>query len=246
MPRRTRKIKQTMRSINLTDRTSRILGAVSGAAIVVGALTVLAAVVAMPGSWLLGYVSEAGTAEQPLAMAYRGGLVLLALGTGLLGLALRGVSRIVGVLLATTGVLAAISGSVPCSRSCPLPPFEPTTVSDVVHATASIIGVAVLAAAMVTVALSSAWRPAARRLAVGAAGLTVPLGGVLGVLMLFVGRSQAGATLERLLLAVAVSWLIGMTLLTILRPYVNVEACSRANPHPSNTASRNSSVNSPS
>ncbi len=180
-----------------------------------GALIMLGALVAVPGPWLQGYVSEAGTAEQPLATAYRCGLVLLALGVGLLGLALRRFSRLVAVLLGGVGAMAATSGAVPCSNQCPLPPFEPTTVSDVVHATASIIGMVTLAGAMVLVALSSVWHPAARRLAAAATVLTVPLGGALGLIMLFVGRSAAGAVMERILLAVAISWVIGAALLTM-------------------------------
>jgi hypothetical protein len=38
--------------------------------------------------------------------------------------------------------------------------------------------------------------------------LMVPVGGVLGLIMLFVGRSTAGAELERVLLVVAILWLI--------------------------------------
>jgi len=228
------------------DRTTRITGAAAGIAILVGALTMLVALVAVPGPWLRGYVSEAGTAEMPFAAAYRCGLILLALGVGLLGLALRRSSRLVAVLLGAAGATAATSGAVRCSSQCPLPPFEPTTVSDVVHAAASIVGMVVLAGAMAMIALSSVWRPAARRLAAGAAALTFPLGGVLGLTMLFVGRDPVGAVLERLVLTVAVSWLIGTSLLTILRSSVKVEPCSRQNPIRSSTASRSSNANSPS
>jgi hypothetical protein len=73
-----------------------------------------------------------------------------------------------------------------------------------------------LAAAMAAVAMTRVLRPATRRLATCAAALTVPLGGFLGLIMLFVGRGDLGALLERLLLFVAVSWLIGTALLTNL------------------------------
>ena len=221
-------------------------GAAAGLAVLVGALIMLGALVAVPGSWLQGYVSEAGTAEQPLGTAYRCGLILLALGVGLLGLALRRSSRLVAVLLGGVGALAATSGAVRCSSRCPLPPFEPTTVSDVVHATASIVGMVTLAGAMAMVALSSVWRPAARRRRAGAAALTVPLGGALGLMMLFVGRSPVGAVMERVLLTVAISWVIGTALLTVLRSSVKVEPCSRPNPIRSSTASQSSSADSPS
>jgi hypothetical protein len=123
----------------------------------------------------------------------------------------------VGALLGAAALLAATSGAVPCSGGCPLPPYEPTTAADVVHAAASVAGMVSLAAAMVAVALAPDRRPALRRLAWGAACLTVPLGGCLGLIMLFVGRSGLGAWLERALLVVAVSWLIGTAVVTSLR-----------------------------
>jgi hypothetical protein len=118
-------------------------------------------------------------------------------------------ARLAAVLLAASAVLAGTSGAVPCSNQCPLPPFEPTTAADVIHTAASIAGMALLAAAMAAVALAGGLRPALRRLAVVALTATVPLGGALGLIMLFVGRGPTGAILERILLVVAVSWLVG-------------------------------------
>jgi hypothetical protein len=193
----------------------RLLAAGSGLAVLVGALTMLVTLVAAPGSWLAGYVSEAGTAGRPFAVAYRCGLILLAMGVGLLAAAFGRIPAI-GAVLGLAAVLAATSGAVPCSSGCPLPPFEPTTVADVVHTAAGIAGMVSLAAAMAAVAMTRVLRPATRRLATCAAALTVPLGGFLGLIMLFVGRGDLGALLERLLLFVAVSWLIGTALLTNL------------------------------
>jgi Protein of unknown function (DUF998) len=200
----------------------RALSAAAVLAVVVGALIMLVALVTAPGSWLQGYVSEAGTSVSPLATAYRWGLVLLAAGVALLGLALRPASRLLLALLSSAGVLAATSGVVPCTDQCPLPPFERTTVSDVVHTAASIVGMAVLAGAMLTVALTPLFTRVMRRLALIATVLTVPLGGALGLTMLFVGRGLTGAILERILLIVAVSWLSGTALLTLLRSSVKV------------------------
>jgi hypothetical protein len=201
----------------------RPLAAGAGVAVLAGALMMLVALVGTPGGLLAGYVSEAGTSGQPFAVAYRGGLVLLALGVALLAGALRRLP-VVGALLLAAAALAGTSGVVPCSRGCPLPPFEPTTTADVAHTGASILGMATLAAAMIGVALSTELRTAVRRLAVCAAALTVPLGGVLGLTMLLIGRGPLGASLERLLLVVAVSWLTGTCLLTVLRNSVKVEA----------------------
>ncbi|MFI5491096.1 DUF998 domain-containing protein [Actinoplanes sp. NPDC051859] len=197
--------------------TARWCGGIAGVAVLAGATVMLVALIAAPGSWLVGYVSEAGTALAPWATAYQWGLLILSAGVALLGLALRPWSRLIAGLLGGAAVFAATSGAVPCSRQCPLPPYEPTTLSDVVHSGASIVGMVLLAGAMSLVAASAAFRPAARRLAGAHAALTIPLGGALGLIMLLVGRGSAGAILERIMLAVGVSWLVGTSLLTMLR-----------------------------
>lgn len=198
--------------------------ATAGPAVGAGAVIMLAALVGAPGSWLTGYVSEAGTASQPYAVAYRAGLLLLALGVGLLGAAFaerpdfpRRPGTLVATLLAASGLMAATSGVVSCSDRCPLPPFEPTTVADVVHTVAGIAGIALLAVAMLVVAVLDP-RPVLRRLAVAGAACTVPLGVALGLTMLLAGRGTLGAVLERVLLVVAVSWLVGTSVGTVLQP----------------------------
>jgi hypothetical membrane protein len=177
-----------------------------------GAVLMLLALVAAPGPWWQGYVSEAGTAGQPYAIPYRCGLIALALGVALLGRALR-TARIAAVALGIAAVFAGVSGVVPCSNRCPLPPYEPTTVADVVHTAASILGMAVLAGAMAAVCFARV-RPATRRLAVVAVALTVPLCAALGLTMLLAGRGTPGAVLERTVLVVAVNWLVGTAILT--------------------------------
>ncbi|GIF22437.1 putative membrane protein [Actinoplanes tereljensis] len=185
------------------------LAALAALAVTAGAGVMLCTLVAEPGSWWQGYVSEAGAAGRPYAMVYRLGLVLLALGVALLSRAVRRA----GLLLLVAAVLAGTSGVVPCSAGCPLPPYEPTTPTDVIHTAVSILGMAVLAAAM-----AKTWRaaagPALRRLTAAALTLTLPLGAALGLTMLLAGRGTAGALLERVLLGVAATWLIGTALLT--------------------------------
>ena len=66
---------------------TRLLAAGAGFAVLAGAIVMLVALVAAPGPWLRGYVSEAGTAGQPFAGAYRWGLLVLALGVALLSAA---------------------------------------------------------------------------------------------------------------------------------------------------------------
>jgi hypothetical protein len=212
---------------------TRLLAAGAGFAVLTGALVMLVALVAAPGPWLRGYVSEAGTAGQPSAVAYRCGLLILALGVTLLGMALGAHPRssrsaplrsgfVVAVLLGLAALMAGVSGVVPCSDQCPLPPFEPTTVADVGHTAASIVGMVLLALAMLA-ACAADLRPALRRLSAVAATITVPMGITLGLTMLLAGRGTVGASLERLLLVVSVSWLIGTSLLTVLRNSVKVE-----------------------
>jgi hypothetical protein len=185
------------------------LAAVAAFTVTAGAGVMLFALVAGPGSWEQGYVSEAGVAGRPYAVVYRLGLVLLAIGVALLGRVLRRA----GLLLLVAAVLAGTSGVVPCSDQCPLPPYEPTTPADLLHTAASILGMAALAAAM-AVTWSAVVRPAVRRLTAAALTLTVPLGAALGLTMLLAGRDTTSALLERILLVVAVSWLVGTALLT--------------------------------
>jgi hypothetical protein len=227
--------------LQFTTRDRRF-AAGAGLAVLAGALIMLVALVAAPGSWLAGYVSEAGTTGRPFAGAYRCGLILLASGVACLAAAWRQVPA-VAALLGVAAVLAGTSGAVPCTSGCPLPPYQQTTVANVVHTLAGIAGMVTLAAAMLAVVLVAASRRAVRRLAIGAAALTVPMGIALGLTMLFVGRGTLGADLERVLLVIAVSWLIGTALLTLLRNSVKVEPWQIP---PSATVSPRSSGSSPS
>lgn len=182
-----------------------------------GAVTMLVALVAGPRGWWDGYVSEAGTGGQPFAITYRSGLVLLAVGVALLGVALREI-RLAQVSLLVAAVLAATSGLVACSDTCPLPPYEPATAADIVHATASVVGMIMLSGAMAAVWFADP-RPVMKRLTAVAVVVIVPLGAALGATMLFVGRSDFGAVVERLVLIVAVSWLVGTGLVSgLVRP----------------------------
>ena len=174
-----------------------------------GASGMLFTLVARPQPWWQGYVSEAGTAGQPYAGVYRLSLIVLALGVALLGRA----TRDAGLLLLVAALLAATSSIVPCSSQCPLPPYDPTTPADLIHTAASILGMAALAAAM-AVTWSTNAHPNIRQLTAAALTLTVPLSAALGLMMLFAGRGTTSALLERILLMVAVTWLIGTALLT--------------------------------
>jgi hypothetical protein len=191
------------------------LRAISAAvAVLLGAALALTGLLLKAGPWWSGYVSEAGVSGQPWAYAYRGGLVLIGLGVGLLGWSFTGLASL---LLGVSAVLAATSGAVPCSAHCPLPPYERSTPADVVHGSASILGMVVLAAAMAVLAWT-ARSAALRGLSWSGVALMVPLGGTLGLIMLFVGRSAAGAQLERILLVIAILWLIAAASVQAWRP----------------------------
>ena len=209
----------------------RVTAALAALVVAAGAAIMLVALVARPGSWLVGYVSEAGTAGQRFSGAYRSGLIGLGVGVVLLAVHRK---RLVATPLLIAAVLAGLSGAVSCSGGCPLPPFEPTTTADVVHTAAGVVGMAVLAAAM-----AAMWwtddGPALRRLAATALAGTVPLGGALGLTMLFAGRTTTGAVLERLLLAVAVIWLVGTAALIALRPPAGRSPAATP-PHPRSSA----------
>jgi hypothetical protein len=218
------------------DRRVRAVAVASGLAIAVGAVAMTVALVAAPGPWTGGYVSEAGVTGMPAATAYRSGLVLLAAGVVALGAAVSALpsgsasvvmggrrvvrvdGRVAAILLVAAGLLAAASGTVPCSASCPLPPFEAASATDLVHGGSSILGMAALAFAMVAMALAPGLRPALRAWATAGAVATFPLAAVMAVVMLFVGRSPMGASTERIMLVVTVGWLIGAAALAAGRP----------------------------
>ncbi|GGK90107.1 DUF998 domain-containing protein [Mangrovihabitans endophyticus] len=192
----------------MTVTRRRARAALSGLCVFAGAVIMLVALIATPGDWLHGYVSEAGAAGQPYAGVYRTGLLVLAAGIGVLGGVVSPMSRLAARLLLAAALLAGASGAVTCSAGCPLPPYERSTLTDLAHATASVVGMIVLAAAMAAVAWTVRDH-VQRRMAAAALAPTVPLGAVLGVTMLVAGRGVLSAAVERVVLVVAVSWLIG-------------------------------------
>jgi hypothetical protein len=113
------------------------------------------------------------------------------------------------VLLAAGAGATVLSGTVPCTDGCPLPPHEPTTPVDLVHAAASVTAVATCVFAMVAVAAWGHTARGVRRLSIGAAALALPLSVIIGVAILVVGRGPVVSVLERILLAIAVLWAFG-------------------------------------
>jgi hypothetical protein len=178
----------------------RIAGGLAGASTAVGAGLVL---VAMEGRRFTGYVSEAGVLTEPGSRTYRFGLLLIAGALLLLAVAARPETWVATALLVGAALTTTVSASVPCSGGCPLPPYEESTTGDLVHAGASILGVGLFALALAALAI---WArdPWLRRIGRVGAGLLIPLGFAIGVLILAVGRGQVTSVLERTILGIAV------------------------------------------
>ncbi|HEX8630160.1 MAG TPA: DUF998 domain-containing protein [Catenuloplanes sp.] len=206
---------------DLAAVAGRASAAAAGALVIGGTLAVAAAVAAGPGTGLAGYVSEAGTSTYPLAGTYRAGVLAIAAGLAVLGGAAAPLSALGAALLGVAAVAAAVSGAVPCTDRCPLPPFEAATGADLVHGGASIVGVAACVFAMLALAATPAARatpavgPAVRRLALVGAGVTLPLSGAMGLAMLFAGRGTVTGAVERALLLAAATWVVATATLLV-------------------------------
>jgi hypothetical protein len=169
---------------------------------------------------LSGYVSEAGVPGSPFATFYQLSVLGIAVTAGLLGYALWPLDRRqpgawwrdrrswAAALLAAAAPMVAVSATVSCTEGCPLPPYEPTTLTDLVHAVSSIVGVGCCALAMAAVAWQSAGRLRAVSIVAVLAGWPVMLGTAIGIAA--VGRGALTALLERLGLAVCVGWLVAI------------------------------------
>ncbi|WP_422738815.1 DUF998 domain-containing protein [Micromonospora sp. WMMD729] len=188
------------------DVARRVAASAAAGCAVAGAVAVTVAVVAGPGPGFTGYVSEAGIAGSAHAVTYRIGVLALAAALLLIAAALPTGVRVAPALLATGAVLTTVSGAVTCSAGCPLPPFEATTVADLVHGGASIAATAAVVLAMVALAVSGPAGPVVRRLAAGTAALALPLCATIGLAMLVVGRGSLVGVAERLVLGLAVLW----------------------------------------
>jgi len=188
-----------------------VAAALAGLSTALGAALVFAAVVATRRLWFAGYVSEAGIASG----LYRVGVVVLAAGLVLLAVAVLPAVPVAAWLLGAAGGLAAVSGAVTCSAGCPLPPYEPATVADVVHGAAS-------AAARKD---RSRWLWGAgdvdarwRRVSTVAFWVVGPLVAAAGTAMLTVGRGYVTGLLERTILLAVTAWLLATSALLTRRP----------------------------
>jgi len=202
-----------------------VAAALAGLSTALGAALVFAAVVATRRLWFAGYVSEAGIASG----LYRVGVVVLAAGLVLLAVAVLPAVPVAAWLLGAAGGLAAVSGAVTCSAGCPLPPYEPATVADVVHGAASALAVGACTLAMGAIAAArkdrSRWLWGAgdvdarwRRVSTVAFWVVGPLVAAAGTAMLTVGRGYVTGLLERTILLAVTAWLLATSALLTRRP----------------------------
>jgi hypothetical protein len=168
------------------------------------------------GPGIAGYVSESGVPGAPHALLYRITLLLLACAAAAAALALRPVAALAALALglAVPGLL--VSGAVPCSTGCPLPPYEHATTADLVHAGASIAATGLCALAMLAAATwcSDRWVRLASRVAVA---VTVPAGTAMLAGLLLSGRTVLTGVLERVLLAACLGWVAAVSALRAFR-----------------------------
>ncbi|MFF0653980.1 MULTISPECIES: DUF998 domain-containing protein [Micromonospora] len=188
------------------DTGRRIAAAFAAVCLAAGVAAVTVAVVAGPGPGPAAYVSEAGITDSGYAGAYRVGIFSVAASLLLLAGALPPGSRAAAGLLGAGAVATVVSGAVTCSEGCPLPPFEATTVADLVHGGASIAATAAVVLAMLVLLFSPAADRGLRRIAAIGAALALPVAAVVGLALLLVGRSTLLGVSERVLLAVAAAW----------------------------------------
>ncbi|MDO3682479.1 DUF998 domain-containing protein [Micromonospora sp. C28ISP2-4] len=188
------------------DTARRIAAAFAAVCLAAGVAAVTVAVVAGPGPGPTGYVSEAGITDSGYAGAYRMGIFSVAASLLLLAGALPPGLRAAAGLLGAGAVATVVSGAVTCSVGCPLPPFEATTVADVVHGGASIVATAAVVLAMLVLLFSPAADQGLRRIAAVGAALALPVAVVVALALLLVGRSSLLGVSERVLLVVAAAW----------------------------------------
>ncbi|MFY1660221.1 MULTISPECIES: DUF998 domain-containing protein [unclassified Micromonospora] len=184
----------------------RIAAAFAAVCLAAGVAAVTVAVVAGPGPGPIAYVSEAGIADSGYAGAYRMGIFSVAASLLLLAGALPPGVRAAAGLLGVGAVATVLSGAVTCSEGCPLPPFEATTVADLVHGGASIAATAAVVLAMLVLLFSPAADRGLRRIAAVGAAVALPVAAVVAAALLLVGRSALLGVSERVLLVVVAAW----------------------------------------
>jgi hypothetical protein len=202
----------------MTTRLARTVAA--GLAMLLGLLAGVGLIISQVAAGLAGYVSEAGVPGGRFALLYQLSVFAIAATAGLLAFALWPPTRprwgwellrhgwTAAALLAVAAPMVAVSGAVTCTDGCPLPPYEPTTATDLVHAGASVIGVGCCALAMLVLAGWGAGRLRTVSIVAVLVGWPVLLATAIGIVA--VGRGSFTALLERIGLAACIGWLVAI------------------------------------
>jgi Protein of unknown function (DUF998) len=198
---------------------ARVIAGLAALTLVVGAMSAVRAVVLSQGWIYAGFVSETGEPGAPHRDGYTygilgqgGALLLLAVAIVLRRSVAAWVAWSAAGLLALGGLLAGVSGLVSCSAGCPLPPFETPTGADLVHASSSVLGLAVCGAAMAAFAIAPA--PSLLRTVSRVwVGITLPLAIVAGVSLVFIGRGATTGSVEKVLVLVIIAWVLVTSLI---------------------------------
>lgn len=180
-----------------------------GVAVGLGVLGTAGIVFAVAGKSLGTYISEAGVPGSGHSLLYRASVLAIAVTAALT--ATLGLPRLTAVTLAAAAPAVAVSGAVTCTDGCPLPPKDPTTLPDLIHAAASIAGVGLCALAMAALALrsgNSGRSHGLRQVSVVAAVFAWPLLIATGIGIGLLGHSVFTGAAERLAVAVCLAWLI--------------------------------------
>jgi hypothetical protein len=192
----------------MEERWSARLAGVAALLAVIGLLGLSWAVLSTAPMY--GYVSEAGAPGAARPVLYQLSIFAVAAALALLAMSLRSLARPVALALFAAAFFAALSGAVPCSAGCPLPPYESPTAGDLIHAAASTLALGLAAVAMLLVLFHDV-TPVARVSRI-AAFATVPLLLASGLAMLLLGRGLFTGLVERAALVVALCWLASASL----------------------------------
>ncbi|HZN19776.1 MAG TPA: DUF998 domain-containing protein [Micromonosporaceae bacterium] len=196
------------------DRGRRVIAA--GAA-VAALFSGLGLAVATGSVGLAAYVSEAGVPGAGYAGLYRASVLGIAGALALLAYALSprpGLAtgtRLGSGVAGFAAMLSLVSAAAPCSPGCPLPPHETPTPTDLVHAGASVAGLALTALVMLVLTVH-AGDPLIRRISAVGAAVAVPLLAAAGLSILLAGRGLVTGLLERVALVACVGWLVATAL----------------------------------
>jgi hypothetical protein len=198
---------------------ARVIAGLAALTLSVGAVVLVQAVVLSQGWIYSGFVSEAGEPGAPHRDGYTYGifglavaLLLLAVAVALRGGSPRWLAWSAAGLLALAGLLAGVSSLVSCSAGCPLPPFEIPTAADLVHASSSVLGMAVCGAAMAVFAIAPTRSPL-RTVSRVWVGITLPLAIVAGASLGFLGRGVTTGSVEKVLILVIIAWVLTTSLI---------------------------------